>query len=72
MFSTAAPVLPGWATYTGQIPTLQPNANNRFAYLRYAGNLTGSAPFVQYSNAASGSLTIYYYPLYSYVRPSAT
>lgn len=72
IFSTATPVLPGWASFSGAIPTLQPNANNRFAYLRYAGSLTGTAPLAEFSNAASGTLTIYYNPLYSYVRPSTT
>ena len=71
IFSTATPVLPGWVSYSGAIPTLLPNTNNRFAYMRYA-DPQGAPPFTEYSNAASGTLTLYYHPRYLLLRPASS
>lgn len=72
IFSTATPILPGWVSYNGSIPTLKPGADNRFFYMRYASGITAAGSWSEYSTSGSGTITVYYYPLYLHVRPSTT
>jgi hypothetical protein len=72
IFTTATAVLPYWAQYNGSIPAIKPGSDNRFFYMRYASGITATPPWSEYSTSGSGTLTLYYYPLYLYVRPATT
>lgn len=54
--------------FTGALPKISPGVDNRFVYFRYSRQ-PGSPPSTGYSNAASGSLSLLYTPLYLHLRP---
>ena len=70
VFSTAALAYDGF-TDTGGYPVLTPGVDNLFVYFRYS-TLTGAPPSSEYVDAASGALTLYYYPRYTTVRTVST
>ena len=71
IFTTATPVLPFWVNRNGSIPKIKPGSANRFFYMRYVSNITAAPPQAEYGSG-SGTITLYYYPLYLHARPATT
>jgi hypothetical protein len=72
VFSTATEAIGGGRpTVSGGFPMLTPAVVNRFLYAKFSPFSTGSPPNTAYDNAATGTLTIYYEPRYSHIRPIA-